>query len=206
MFNKKSFYWINKTNSPSANGALILTRLVEEKTLNRRLLAFVILSLFITLIIYQIRWVYAQAFGDEPITSPITVPITSPVSPTPTPTAEPTPTPSPTPLPTPFPDTESPVVSITYPLNGQTVKRKSFVNIQASASDDKQVARVEFYVNGILKCSDAYAGYSCNWHVPKKVKVFYNIQAVAYDTSGNYASSIVTVKSAKRQLKSAKLE
>ena len=93
------------------------------------------------------------------------------------------------------PDVVPPSVNITYPVNGSTVRKNSTVNITANASDNVAVARVEFYVGGNLLCLDAAAPYSCSWNVPKPPRVRYTVTAKANDTSGNSASSSVSVTS-----------
>lgn len=90
-------------------------------------------------------------------------------------------------------DNISPAVSITSPGNGATVSRSSTVSIQAAASDNIGISKVEFYVNGGLKCSDTLAAYSCNWKVSGKPNASYNLTAKAYDTSGNTSSNSITV-------------
>lgn len=100
------------------------------------------------------------------------------------PTAVPTLTPTPRPT-----DTTFPTVSITYPLNGSTVTRRSSVEIQATASDNIGVQRVEFYISGKKKCTDSLAPYTCLWSVPNKPNGKYNITARAYDTAGNITNS-----------------
>ena len=69
-------------------------------------------------------------------------------------------------LPAPPADTVAPVVAITAPANGSTVARRANVTIQATASDDVGVSRVEFFVNGSLRCTDTAAPFSCGWKVP----------------------------------------
>ncbi len=89
-----------------------------------------------------------------------------------------------------------PVVSITSPLDGVSVLRKSTVTITANASDNIGVARVEFYVNGVLKCTDTTVPYTCDWFVPAKRGVTYSLQAQTYDDKGNAGSpAIVEVTS-----------
>jgi hypothetical protein len=87
-------------------------------------------------------------------------------------------------------------VTITSPTNGATVAIRSSVSIAASATDAMGVSRVEFYVNGNLKCTDSSAPYSCAWSVPKARGKSYQIKAVGYDLSGNAGSSpIISVSS-----------
>jgi hypothetical protein len=93
------------------------------------------------------------------------------------------------------PDTTAPTVRITSPANGSTVAKGKTVTIAATASDDRAVARVEFRVNGTLKCWDTTAPYTCAWAVPKQANVTYTLMATAFDAAGNSTSVSVTVKS-----------
>lgn len=123
--------------------------------------------------------------------------------PTPTPTQSSTPTLTPsliltptlTPTPTLVPgDTTPPTTSITSPLNGSTISTKSTTTITANATDNVGVGRVEFYVNGGLKCNDTTSPYSCTSFGPATHKKTYQLQTKAYDTSNNSSlSPIVTV-------------
>jgi hypothetical protein len=115
-------------------------------------------------------------------------------------TTSPTPTPSPsstpTPTPTPPPDNTPPTVSITNPLNGSIVSKKSTISITANAIDNDYtgVTKVEFYINDTLTCTDTITSYSCYWKVPSISNKQYNLQAKAYDAARNVgSSSIVTV-------------
>lgn len=145
-----------------------------------------------------------NTFGSLPLLTkvqPLATVMTSP-TPTPTPAGTPTPTPSPTPQPTsstsPLPsplasDTTAPIVSIASPANGAVVSRNSNFTIQANATDNVAVAKVEIYVDGGLKCTDINTPYSCITKISGKPKAAYTISAKAYDTSGNTSSSSVTV-------------
>lgn len=118
-------------------------------------------------------------------------------SPYPTATAQPTegmPTPSATFQPS---DTTPPGVSITSPVNGAQVNRKSAVTISATASDNSGIAKVEFRVNGTLICTDSAAPYTCTWTVPNSWRSSYTLEAKAYDLAQNTAISRVSVKSVK---------
>lgn len=92
----------------------------------------------------------------------------------------------------PPPDTLSPAVSITAPVG--TVPRNTTVSVQATASDNVGVDRVELLVNGVLLCTDFTAPYSCNWNVPGKKNATYTLLARAYDAAGNLGthSTVVT--------------
>lgn len=106
----------------------------------------------------------------------------------PAPSAEPTPTSDPN------VDTQLPVVSITSPLDGSNIPRNSTVTVTATASNNIGVSKVEFFVNNSLKCSDATANYSCVWKVPGKKGTF-QIEARAYDTTGNIGATSISVNS-----------
>jgi hypothetical protein len=134
-----------------------------------------------------------RAPASEPTPAPAATPAPTPVA-TPAPAA----TPAPTPVATPAPSTEStpPTVTITSPQNGQVFVTKSVVTITAVATDDIAIARVEFYVNGSLKCTDTTSSYACTWAIPAARRKSYQIQTRAYDTSGNVsASQIVKIES-----------
>ncbi len=93
------------------------------------------------------------------------------------------------------PDITLPLVSITSPLNNSLVSKNSTVTIQATSSDASGISKVEFLVNGVLKCTDTSVPYSCPWLVPNGKNIQYTLQAMAYDTAGNSASSTVKVTS-----------
>ena len=99
----------------------------------------------------------------------------------------------PAPLPpAPAADTVAPVVAITAPANGSTVVRKANVNIQATASDNVGVKRVEFFVNDSLRCTDTAAPFSCGWKVANGAKT--NVIVVrAWDAAGNSGQATVSV-------------
>ena len=88
-----------------------------------------------------------------------------------------------------------PQVSITNPVDGATVPRKANVTISANASDNVGVTRVEFYVNGSLRCTDTSATYTCGWKVPNPPGRTYQIEARAFDQAGNSATATIQVSS-----------
>jgi chitinase len=69
------------------------------------------------------------------------------------------------------------------------------VTIKAEASDDVGVAKVAFYVNGMLICVSPLAPDSCQWTVPGTKDVTYTIMAEAFDIASNTALSSVKVRS-----------
>jgi hypothetical protein len=108
------------------------------------------------------------------------------------PASEPSPAPTATPVPTPTPsppvDNRPPTVTIISPVDGTVVNTKSPVTISASATDDLGVTKVNFFVNGNLKCTSTM-NYACRWNVPAAKGKIYEIQAEAYDAAGNKGSS-----------------
>ena len=81
-----------------------------------------------------------------------------------------------------------PNVSITSPANGGTVRIKSWVWINATATDDTGVARVDFYRDGQLIGSDRSAPYANRWR--PTVAGPHTLVAVAYDVDGNSTTSV----------------
>ena len=90
-------------------------------------------------------------------------------------------------------DNIPPTVSIISPSDGSTVARKSTVGISATANDNVGVTRVEFGVNGSLKCTDTSTPYNCSWKVPAAPNKSYQIQATAFDAAGNSATATIGV-------------
>jgi minor extracellular protease Epr len=108
-------------------------------------------------------------------------------------TGEPGPPPPPPP-PSPPPDSERPTVTITSPADGSTVQRGSTVTIEATASDNVGVVRVVFRVDGIIRCTDVTAPYTCSWRVPNMDRRRPDrIRAIAWDAAGNFRVDEVTV-------------
>ncbi len=91
-------------------------------------------------------------------------------------------------------DVTIPTVSITGP-SGSTVARDKTVNVTANASDINDIARVEFSINGTLRCTDTAAPYACPWLVPPQLGEVYVLSVRAYDTSDNNASATKSVTS-----------
>jgi subtilisin family serine protease len=101
---------------------------------------------------------------------------------------------SPPPPPPPPPPPVGPTVSISYPADGSTVKRKTTVTITAAVTaGSNPVSRVDFFVNSVLTCSDnnSAGGYTCAWKVPAAPNKKYTITATAYDSAGLSATSPV---------------
>lgn len=86
-------------------------------------------------------------------------------------------------------DVTKPTVSVTYPADNQKISANSNITISASASDISGVAQIEFRVNGILKCTDYNAPYTCAWQTPGVKGVIYRIEVSGTDTAGNVGKS-----------------
>ncbi|HYM60781.1 MAG TPA: Ig-like domain-containing protein [Thermoanaerobaculia bacterium] len=85
------------------------------------------------------------------------------------------------------PDTQSPTVSITAPASGATVSGTVAVN--ATASDNVGVTKVEFYLDGTLKSTDTTSPYSWSWDTTSSSNGSHTLTAKAYDAAGNIGTS-----------------
>jgi len=84
-------------------------------------------------------------------------------------------------------DTILPTTSISSPADGATVS--GTIAISATASDNVGVARVEFYVNNVLKSSVITFPYSYNWDTVTLSNGTYTLYTKAYDAAGNIGQS-----------------
>lgn len=87
----------------------------------------------------------------------------------------------------PPPDTTPPIVEITYPRSGDIVSGAVVVSV--SASDDRGVARVELYKNGVLFAVDSEEPYEFYWDTTSEPDGAYTLVARAYDAAGNVGES-----------------
>jgi spore germination protein len=87
-------------------------------------------------------------------------------------------------------DSVAPTVSISSPVNGGSLLKTQ--RIEAIASDNIGVVRVEFYVNDALLATDTTAPYVVYWNTRRIAPGAYVIKAVAYDPSGNSSTATVT--------------
>ncbi|WP_395851944.1 Ig-like domain-containing protein [Cystobacter fuscus] len=91
-------------------------------------------------------------------------------------------------------DNTAPTVSITSPSAGATVR--ATVSVQASATDNSQVSRVELYVDGSLIGTSSTSPYAISWNPSAVADGDHTLTAKAYDVYGNVGTSagvIVTV-------------
>ncbi|MFQ3579355.1 MAG: Ig-like domain-containing protein, partial [Bacteroidales bacterium] len=80
-----------------------------------------------------------------------------------------------------------PVVSITNPINGQTVSGN--VTISANATDDNGITKVWFLVDNVLKSTDTTVPYEYIWDSKSVSNGLCNIKVIAFDTMGQTAEA-----------------
>jgi hypothetical protein len=88
-------------------------------------------------------------------------------------------------------DNLSPAVNITAPSDGETVSAE--ITVQATATDNVRVARVEFYIDDELQHGSTASPYSWDWDTTTRADGEYEISAVAVDLAGNSARDADTV-------------
>jgi hypothetical protein len=84
-------------------------------------------------------------------------------------------------------DTQPPATAITSPVAGATVSGS--VAVAASASDNVGVTLVEFYLDGVLKSSDATSPYQWTWDTTTSPNGAHTLSSKAYDAAGNAGTS-----------------
>jgi hypothetical protein len=88
-------------------------------------------------------------------------------------------------------DTLAPGVAITSPGDGAEISNR--VTIQASASDDTGISRMELFVDDVLKTAKTKSALSLNWNTRKVADGRHTILVKAFDTAGNEAIDTITV-------------
>lgn len=85
-------------------------------------------------------------------------------------------------------DTQNPTASVTSPSAGATVS--GTVTINASASDNVGVTKMEIYIDGTLRTTNTNSGsISYSWNTTTFANSTHTIVAKAYDAAGNVGSS-----------------
>ena len=84
-------------------------------------------------------------------------------------------------------DTTPPTAAITSPAAGATVS--GTISIQANASDNVGVTRVDFLVDGSLLSSDTTAPYSASWNTTGVANSAHSLTARAFDAANNQTTS-----------------
>ncbi|MDP2905003.1 MAG: Ig-like domain-containing protein [Candidatus Omnitrophota bacterium] len=89
------------------------------------------------------------------------------------------------------PDNIAPQVSITVPSNNATIS--GIVNIQAQATDNRGVSKVEIYVDNALKATGYAASASYAWDTSASPNAAHTLKAIATDKSNNTAQAQINV-------------
>ncbi|MCA3166229.1 MAG: hypothetical protein ING21_06970, partial [Burkholderiales bacterium] len=79
-------------------------------------------------------------------------------------------------------DTKAPVVSLTNPAAGSLISQP--ITLEASASDESGIAKVEFFLNGVLLASKTSPPYSQYWNTDASAEGAYSLRVVATDGAG----------------------
>jgi hypothetical protein len=93
-------------------------------------------------------------------------------------------------------DTTPPIISITSPVSGAAYSR-GLITVNANASDNVGVIRVELYVDGKYISNDTASPFSLNWNAKRATFGSHTIVMKAFDAAGNSASSApvtITIK------------
>ena len=89
------------------------------------------------------------------------------------------------------PDSTAPVVSISSPLPGDRVS--GIVAVDVKASDDREVTRVELFINGVLIGSDATAPYGFSVDTSGMPEGDLAVEARGVDAAGNVGKANLSV-------------
>src|SRR5205823_4740738 len=91
------------------------------------------------------------------------------------------------------PDTTAPTTAVTAPATGASLSGTTTVT--ASASDDRAVTKVEFYLDNVLQFTDATATYSDGRLTSRSTWYYY---VIAYDAAGNLSAASNTASGTAR--------
>ncbi len=176
-----------------ANVFSALVSLAPSMTSQGQTILHILPSQFSQSTAYQFKWSTTYAAMMEGIVSvggSANLASSSP-APQPLPTPQPLPQPSPPPLPPTGSDTTPPSTAITSPANSMWVPVSTYIELNASARDNVGVSKVEFYVNGNLRCTTSIAPYRCSTMTTYRRGRVLRIQSKAYDAAGNVGTSAI---------------
>lgn len=80
-------------------------------------------------------------------------------------------------------DTVAPIVTVTSPKDGANIPSR--ITIEALASDDSGISRMELYVDEVLKVVKYKSALSWNWNTRKETNGQHTISIKAFDTAEN---------------------
>jgi len=89
------------------------------------------------------------------------------------------------------PDTTAPTCTITSPANGAVAK--GVVSINANATDNVGVTKVEFYAGNNLIGTSSASPYGVIWDTTKAANGTCTIQVKAYDEANNVGTATITI-------------
>jgi hypothetical protein len=89
----------------------------------------------------------------------------------------------------PPPDAIAPSTSITNPSSGTTYGAAQTVTVNANASDNIGVSKVQFYKDGVLVGTDQTAPYGYSWNISSSDNGSHSWNSKAFDAAGNSAAS-----------------
>jgi hypothetical protein len=84
-------------------------------------------------------------------------------------------------------DNEAPTISINAPLANTTVIGQKLITV--TTADNRAVARVEFYVDGVLAGTDTLGPFTYSWNTALSTGGLHVLTARAYDSAGNVKTS-----------------
>lgn len=90
-------------------------------------------------------------------------------------------------------DTTAPTVSISSPLANSTIPANGRVSISASATDNRNVTKMEVYIDARLTTTTTSGSVSTSWNAKRATSGYHTIMVKAYDAAGNMAQTQVNV-------------
>jgi Hypothetical glycosyl hydrolase family 15/Bacterial Ig domain/Bacterial Ig-like domain (group 3) len=92
-------------------------------------------------------------------------------------------------------DTAAPIVQISSPVDGTSIRKGRTITVVATATDDVGVTRVEFAADGVVMCSDVeITAMTCAWTVPRRGSTGFIVTVTAWDDAGNIGSQQISIK------------
>ena len=88
-------------------------------------------------------------------------------------------------------DTTPPTLNITSLSNGEVISDK--VVIKITTEDDKEISKVEFYIDDSLKVTDTNTPYEYEWDTFPYKNGEYSIKIISYDLSENFSEESLSV-------------
>jgi hypothetical protein len=85
------------------------------------------------------------------------------------------------------PDVTDPTCIITDPVEGETVYKTKFIRV--TATDDRNIEYVDFFIDGAKVATDSVGPYSYAWDTTAYTDGSHTIDAIAYDQAGNSGSA-----------------